>query len=47
MMRRADLSLEMIAGALGFCDAFHLSKAFKACHGLSPAAYRARLQIDS
>ena len=41
MMQRADLSLEMIAGALGFCDAFHLSKAFKQEHGIPPAAHRA------
>jgi transcriptional regulator GlxA family with amidase domain len=41
MMQRADLSLEMIAGALGFCDAFHLSKAFKQEHGVSPASHRA------
>lgn len=41
MMQRADLSLEMIAGALGFCDAFHLSKVFKQEHGVSPAAHRA------
>lgn len=41
MMQRADLSLEMIATALGFCDAFHLSKAFKLEYGTSPSAHRA------
>lgn len=41
MMQRADLSLEMIAVALGFCDAFHLSKAFKQEYGMSPAVHRA------
>ncbi|MDB6079583.1 MAG: hypothetical protein JWO82_3330 [Akkermansiaceae bacterium] len=40
MLQRADLSLEMIARALDFCDAFHLSKAFKAQYGHSPAAAR-------
>jgi AraC-like DNA-binding protein len=40
MLHRADLSLEMIARALDFCDAFHLSKAFKAQYGHSPAALR-------
>lgn len=47
MMQRADLSLEMIAAALGFCDAFHLSKAFKQEHGLSPAAHRAGIHAAS
>lgn len=46
MLQRADLSLEMIAASLGFCDAFHLSKAFKQEHGRSPAAYRAGIQRD-
>ncbi|MES2569418.1 MAG: AraC family transcriptional regulator, partial [Verrucomicrobiota bacterium] len=40
MMQRADLSLEMIATALDFCDAFHLSKAFKLQYGISPAEHR-------
>ena len=44
MMQRKDLSLEMIAGALGFCDAFHLSKAFKREFGRSPTEHRAGLQ---
>lgn len=46
MMQRADLSLEMIATALGFCDAFHLSKAFKHEYGISPAAHRAGIHSD-
>jgi len=44
MLQRADLSLDMIASALGFCDAFHLSKAFKLEYNVSPAAYRSGLQ---
>ncbi len=44
MMQRSDLSLEMIAGALDFCDAFHLSKAFKHHYGYSPALHRRRIQ---
>lgn len=47
MMQRADLSLEMIAAALGFYDAFHLSKAFKQEHGHSPAAHRAAIHAAS
>ena len=46
MMHRVDLSLEMIAMALGFCDAFHLSKAFKDEYGISPAAHRALIKSD-
>jgi transcriptional regulator GlxA family with amidase domain len=44
MLRRADLSLDMIAGALDFCDAFHLSKAFKLQYGISPAEQRKKWQ---
>ncbi len=40
MLKRLDLSLEMIADALDFCDGFHLSKAFKAQYGYSPAQLR-------
>jgi AraC-like DNA-binding protein len=40
MLKRMDLSLEMIADALDFCDGFHLSKAFKAEYGYSPADLR-------
>ncbi|MES2659628.1 MAG: AraC family transcriptional regulator [Verrucomicrobiota bacterium] len=43
MMKRLDLSLEMIADALDFCDGFHLSKAFKAEYGYSPAQLRRQL----
>lgn len=46
MLQRADLSLEMIAAALGFCDAFHLSKAFKLEYGQAPAVYRAGMHSD-
>lgn len=44
MLRRSDLSLDMIAGALDFCDAFHLSKAFKLHYGISPAEQRKKWQ---
>lgn len=40
MLQRLDLSLEMIASTLGFCDAFHLSKAFKLHYGYPPAELR-------
>lgn len=40
LIQRADLSLEMIARALDFCDAFHLSKAFKLQYGKAPAVLR-------
>jgi len=40
MLQRSDLKLEMIAESLGFCDGFHLSKAFKAEYGRSPAEFR-------
>lgn len=40
MLQRTDLTLDMIAGCLGFCDGFHLSKAFKSEYGQSPADYR-------
>lgn len=43
MMQRADLTLEMIADALDFCDAFHLSKAFKLHYGYSPAQQRRQI----
>lgn len=44
MLRRPDLSLDTIASALDFCDAFHLSKAFKLHYGTSPAEQRKRWQ---
>ena len=34
------MPLREVAGNYGFCDEFHLSKAFKSAFGLSPAAYR-------
>lgn len=40
MLKRSDLKLNMIAQSLGFCDGFHLSKAFKAEYGHSPAVSR-------
>ncbi len=40
MLQRPDLKLDMIANSLGFCDGFHLSKAFKAEYGRSPARFR-------
>ena len=40
MLQRSDLTLEMIADSLGFCDGFHLSKAFKAEYNQSPAELR-------
>lgn len=43
MLHRPDLSLELIAESLGFCDGFHLSKAFKTEHGESPSAFRRRV----
>jgi len=44
MLQRMDLSLEVIARALGFCDAFHLSKAFKQQHGVAPLEWRRRIE---
>jgi AraC-like DNA-binding protein len=43
MLQRSDLKLDMIAESLGFCDGFHLSKAFKKEFGKSPAEYRSNL----
>ena len=40
MLQRSDLKLDMIAESLGFCDGFHLSKAFKSEYGQSPAMFR-------
>lgn len=42
MLQRSDLKLDMIAESLGFCDGFHLSKAFKAEYGHPPSAIRRR-----
>ncbi len=35
-----DWPLERIAGAVGFCDAFHLSKVFRDCYGTPPGRMR-------
>lgn len=35
-----DIRLSEIAATLGFCDEFHLSKAFKQKYGVSPSQYR-------
>ena len=35
-----DIRLKEIAAMYGFCDEFHLSKAFKAKYGVSPSQYR-------
>lgn len=40
MLQRSDLKLDMIAESLGFCDGFHLSKAFKKEFGKSPTVFR-------
>lgn len=45
MLQRSDLKLDMIAESLGFCDGFHLSKAFKKEFGKSPADFRASKQL--
>ena len=40
LLRRPDLSLAQIADSLGFHDAFHFSKQFKAFHGMPPSVFR-------
>ena len=35
-----DTRLKEVAAMFGFCDEFHLSKAFKAKYGVSPSQYR-------
>lgn len=40
MLQRVDLSLETISRSLGFCDAFHFSKDFKAHYGMPPTVAR-------
>ena len=37
-----DVRLAEIAATLGFCDEFHLSKAFKRKYGVPPSQYRRR-----
>ena len=38
--------LKTIAADLGFCDEFHLSKAFKRVYGVSPREYRKMDKVD-
>jgi transcriptional regulator GlxA family with amidase domain len=40
LLRQSDVSIDSIAGELGFCDAFHLSKAFRRVVGVPPSEYR-------
>lgn len=47
MLHRSDLKLDMIAESLGFCDGFHLSKAFKAEYGHSPSIARGHKECDA
>ncbi|WP_151718821.1 helix-turn-helix domain-containing protein [Gemmobacter serpentinus] len=42
MQRDADASLAEIAAATGFTDQSHLTRAFRALHGMPPAAWRKR-----
>jgi AraC-like DNA-binding protein len=39
-----DITLREISDTLGFCDEFHLSKAFKTRYGASPYHYRRRVR---
>jgi AraC-like DNA-binding protein len=41
---QGDYSLKQIADALGFCDVFHFSKAFKHEHGITPSSYRRKIR---
>lgn len=47
MLHRSDLKLDMIAESLGFCDGFHLSKAFKAEYGHSPSIARGQKECHA
>ena len=40
-----DVRLAEIAATLGFCDEFHLSKAFKRKYGMPPSQYRRKDDI--
>jgi AraC-like DNA-binding protein len=40
LMTKSDAKLAEIAGACGFCDVYHFSRAFKRAVGVSPAAWR-------
>lgn len=39
--------VKAVAAELGFADAFHFSRVFRAAHGVSPREYRARLGVKS
>ncbi len=41
LLRGTDYKLELLAGLLGYANAFAFSVAFKRCYHLSPSAYRA------
>ena len=41
---RPDVKLGTLASELGFCDEFHLSKAFKRVFGISPSEYRRNIR---
>ncbi|MFW5857783.1 MAG: helix-turn-helix domain-containing protein [Planctomycetota bacterium] len=47
LLRESDRTLEAIARATGFCDAFHFSKAFKRHTGLAPSRYRPRERLET
>jgi transcriptional regulator GlxA family with amidase domain len=38
------LKLEVVAAQTGFCDAYHLSKAFRQRFAVAPATYRRKLK---
>ena len=40
LLHFSEATVEEIAAATGFCDRFHLSRAFKTAYGLGPAGYR-------
>lgn len=40
MLQNSRKSIDEIAGACGFCDRYHFSRAFKQARGLGPAAFR-------
>jgi len=41
------LKLDAVSAQTGFCNAYHLSKAFTQHFAVSPAAYRHRIKMDS
>lgn len=44
MLRTSDLPVKRVAGAVGYASRSYFSRAFKAFHGLDPAAYRSRAE---